>query len=337
MLNELYALHESLKRCGISVPRRHPAVKNLRKSEGLIIGLAGDGRPCTVEYLSREQAIDLWQVAPDNHNSFPAINLETLFQVPAELIASVRRFASLEPGEQVELLRQTFQGGETALSPGGLNRLEQRLREFPRQLVQHMREHTELAAHVELIERLRRGPPIHEFIRQLATVVIGAVEAGLQPALSPARVLFTGKWDSRHSNFKSDRTLVVFDLADYAAFGSRVARLDVGDMLCQALSEFGSEPGPVGACSLTGREAPLLSDKFAQPVLPGLGPTFLFSANPDTPTQHNYGTFGTRAYAISQHTADALNSALLYMTVAHRRGKTWQLEMQEEDQESQQL
>ena len=50
MLNEGYALFKSLERCGISLVKRHPNVKEPGRKDGLIVGLDKKGRVARIEY-----------------------------------------------------------------------------------------------------------------------------------------------------------------------------------------------------------------------------------------------------------------------------------------------
>jgi len=317
MLNELRTLQLSLNSCGVRPPPEHPAVRRLKKADGLVVGIDENGLPQTVEYRPANLMKELWTVQPDNHHGFPSINLGALFGPDAEL---ENRRGGLESDDLIEELYRIAEGEPIVK----LSALAGKLSDYSRSLESCLASSPALAAHLCLAKRLAKVSP--RFISVLCRAALAATREGTANILPLAETLVVGKWSPKKRQFnRKEKALVFFDLSDYAAFGSRVARVDIGDHLKRAMLAADTVSAKSGRCSLTGRTASLLSDKFPQPNLPTLGLTYLFSANRDTPCQHNYGVSGPSAFSVGEATVREVNSGLAYITDARLKGKTWQV------------
>ena len=79
MLNELYKLSSSLKKCGITIGTQHQDVKKPGKGDGLIIEVDRQGQPANVEFADSIKMTKLWTIRKGKHNSFPHMKLKPLW------------------------------------------------------------------------------------------------------------------------------------------------------------------------------------------------------------------------------------------------------------------
>jgi hypothetical protein len=95
------------------------------------------------------------------------------------------------------------------------------------------------------------------------------------------------------------------------------------ELISEALRRSDTSEGRRGTCSLTGRTATLVPDKFPEALLPIIGKTILFSRFDAIPANRRYGQFGARSFEVAQDTAERLAAALHALTRRDLDGITW--------------
>lgn len=334
MLNELATLAKSLKRCGVQLLDMHQWIKPLRAGEGLIVGLGPDGRIGSVEYADAGRIGSLWKVQQSNQKKFPAVNLKgPIWLVPPDSteVARLRQMAEKDIRGRTECLAKIAGTAQLAYDAGAKRGLWNQLHEFPRELQPAFREgESRYAAFAELIARLLAlpedaGPFADMLLNGLAAEVVARCRDGSLPCLGLVEDLLLGKWNERRKILERSETVLFFDLADYARFECRVAHPDMARFVNSRLltQDIGSTDAK-GVCSLTGESVQLEAEKFPEPKLPILGPTYLMSMNKDAPCHDRYGLISAAIFPTGRVLARELQNAVLFITGLDRRGKTWQ-------------
>ncbi|MDP2895133.1 MAG: hypothetical protein Q8Q12_01070 [bacterium] len=333
MLNELFTLHKRLESTGLAVSRWHPDVKALKPREGFILGIDEKGRVAEIEYADRQKMGELWYVAPDNHNSFPALNLRgPIWRAAPESLGIVQglwKADKLDTRQRCAFLRRICAGATSAYEHKDKDSLVRRIHDYPKRLLEKFRDASpECRAFVTLMERMaaNSGKDLGPFLDRLTEVALAACEQGRLKALDLVQQLLVGKLSEHGEQVKTPdlQVQVMLEVADYADFEVRVAHPDmkkcVSDHLLSVPDDSSEEDG---VCSLTAMRA-ALQTKLPQPKLPILGLTYLMSMNEDIPCHLRYGAVGSAVFPVGTDMARHLCDALVYITAQGRRGKTWQ-------------
>ncbi|HEX2092187.1 MAG TPA: hypothetical protein VHG28_07275 [Longimicrobiaceae bacterium] len=295
---------------------RHPDVKGVSARGGVLrVRLDESGGVDEVQVLDGEMASRLWTLRDGQHNSFPYHQLKwPLLHVDPtderpEAVHSTRHDERVRWAALRALLDSSCFNENAATGWPGEGYLR-RLRERQSQLASL--DETDAAAVPALF---------HRFLR--------ACEYPL--------TLLRGITDALVRDVQSGRTSSGLPLLT-------VALLDGGAPLYFDISEFdfdrdAGDPGNVtaisdalggisaersgGRCSITGRDEPLVEDKFPQPNLPILGQTYLFAKNRDAPTTARYGRIGTDGVAVGRDVAVRLQGAIEALTTEEWKDRTW--------------
>lgn len=323
MLNELEQLRRSLSANGIQTSAWHPWIKPLAKYTTLLVRLNGQGEPASVVELQRDRAAKLRNIQPDNQNSFPAFNLNCpIFESPSGMDLNATTTMAADALESMHLAYEARQGKVPAL-----DRLRRLLREFPTNeltgpfLVRAA--DPLLGSTLQLLQLLNNGwQSPEEFLRSFAVALIDAIRRGDISNELMLDVLF-GRL-SKKGVREPWQCILFLDLEDLSPFQSAVADPNTAASWSAALLS-GSDAGGEAAieCALDGRTGPGIGDKMPNPNLPLLGGTYLFSMNSEIPCQTRYGRSSTAIFPVTRHAIQGANDALLHMTAANYKGKTW--------------
>lgn len=329
MLNEIYTLHRSLQRCGLSVPKRHTWLKFPRREAGIIVGLDALGGIGTVEFCPADKMASIWKIMPDNQKSFPVINLKVpIYQVNMRYEMLCKLID--EPDALVRYKRMQRLGELVSLaySEEELGKLGKRFSGFPAELQTLIpEENQDLAPVFVILQRIRKlADGARQFLNQLAAAIVLAARMDtLQDAELVATILF-GKRNKKKRIFEKKEVPVVFDLADYARFNRRIIEAELGEYvnkaLLQSLNNGGNDKASV--CALTGITGQLEDETFPEPKLPVLGPSYLFSMNKDAGCHERYGLISSTIFPVNRELTQSLQDSLLYVTHSERQGLTWQ-------------
>jgi len=327
MINELFHLHKSLERCGLKPPDLHPSVKSPKRQEGFVVGIAANGQVATVERCKPDRMASLWMIMPDNQNRFPVIPLKAPIFKVALAAEEVSDLHEQDAQKRCVALQRICEKAELAYTSKRLKKLSSRIRDFPLRLKPDFQNTPRsLEAFRELIERLAtHALSADTFLNQLTFTAIKCCHSGRLEvdAIDLVESLLIGKWNEKAQAFKSIDIPIVFDVDDYHKFEERVAAPQLKSVISEQLLAAMIDSPEEGVCSLTGEMTPLEKDKFPNPNLPVLGPTYIMSMNKDARCHHRYGAIGPQVFAAGKRLTRELQNALVYITSKEREGKTW--------------
>lgn len=298
MLNELRAIERGLAASGLAAAvELHPDVNDVGKCLCVRVRLTADGVVDGVTFLDAEFVAALWTLRDGKKNSFPAVK---------HPIPDKGRGRADAEKLSLDALSETFAARNEALA-WTRDGMRKRMRERLAQLAS-LRDDPNTAAVPAVFER---------FLVASASPAIlsrGIAEAAL-------RVHRDGGVDAKTvRRFLTEGGTLCFDVArdEFPMDAGNPKQIPA---ISRALADGEAELRR-GVCALTGREADL-ADQFPQPNLPIVGPTLLFSKNPDLPAVARYGLIGTKAFDVARESVGLLRSALDAVTTAERRFKTW--------------
>ena len=316
MLNELHEIGNALERAGIAVGGRHPDVKPVSARSGVLwVRLDESGGVAEVQVLDGEAASRLWTLRDGQHNSFPYHQLKRplLLADPAdERLEAARSVRKDEVARRQALLMIACDSrfNEEAFAGWPAEGWVRRLRERRAQLA--ALEQGDAAPVPAAFDRFIRASAHPErLLRAVADALVAEVREGRAGAGLPLVV----------AALLDGGAPLYFDVSEFDF------DRDAGDPLnVPAVSEAiagtaGSGQG--GRCAVTGREEPLVDDKFPQPNLPVLGQTYLFAKNRDAPTNSRYGRVGPDGIAVGKGAAERFQGAVEALTRGDWKDRTW--------------
>jgi len=345
MLNELWALHQSLASCGIAPEKLHPAMKDLRRGEGLIAGIDEQGHVASIEYADRERCATLWKYQPHNQRSFPAVNLHCPLWLIDPACEELQEYTATDKKDvqgRLQHLEHVGKAAKSAYTENHKTQLWARLHEVPYSLLQNFPdEEPRYAALPALLHRLANAEEypassgasahgesphwIDSFIGQLAKAALQTCRLGRLPRIDILETLLLGSWDSRNKRYKATEINLFLDLADHTRFECRVASPEMGRFFNRKLLAHPiGDTGDTGICALTGEQTEIEKVKFPQPRLPIIGNTYLFAMNRDAPCHYRYGLIATSIFPTGKRATKQIHDAVRWITQPERRGKTWQ-------------
>lgn len=318
MLNEGYALYQSLMRCGIELTRRHPEVKEPGKREGLIAGINKRGEITRLEYRTAEEIAKLWTTGVGNHNSFPVIKL----QFPLWIVErdDPVRGDKLKENEKRELLTKRVEK---------LNEIQSEEQKWKRLLLRvtalqpfFQSEDQDYAALFELTTRFQKIKAASDMARSL----IRALKSfQTEISYSLYETILIGKWNSKENRFKAE-VPIIFDLDDWENYQTRVASPQMGNFASACLFKAQStntQSESASTSALSGQIVRIENEKFPNPKLPYIGNSYLFAVNDQTPCQSRYQRTSTEIIPVGKDEAIAIQNSLEWITKEERRDKTW--------------
>jgi hypothetical protein len=327
MLNELSTLHDSLKHFNVHVQEMHPSVKRLARSAGLIVGMNPDGGVGSVEFFSKQQAVQLPKIQESNHSNFPAFNWESpvwKLQLSPQQHADMEGCSRKDVRRRLALLKDQIAGAEIAGRQAGvLGAIQKLARDYQSRFANLPRAEEFVAFHI-LIDRLcRHELEADKFLRELTDAALRLGDEGSPEIFDTIEALLLGERNKAGEQIKSN-VPVFLDLSDCTQYDCRVADPRMAFYFSDCLTLTEAAGAVEGICAVTGKRMALESDKMPSPVLPVLGPTILMSMNPDTHCLTRYGRTGTDIFPVGKKTITELNSTLQHLTSPDRKGKNWQ-------------
>jgi hypothetical protein len=330
MLNEGYHLYKSLERCGISLTRRHPDVKEPGKKDGLIVGLDKTGKVTRLEFRKRDDIAKLWTTAEGNQNSFPVIKLQRPLWEADQNDPMRKKLAGIkndEPKKKKLLLQQNRELNLTNTEADWWKRLHARVKKL-RPLYE---EASELYRSLpQLMDRFLEATDIEDFLQSFFKELKRSQDDVPYPLLE--NIVIGSKWDSKKREFRAEVPLVL-DLSDWEKYSTRVASPKMECFVSECLlktesaskkskRQNGTKEGD-RISALSGETMQLEDDKFPNPKLPVLGNVYLFSVNDQTPCQTRYSKTSTDIFPVGRKEANAIQDGLIWITDEERYEKTW--------------
>lgn len=328
MLNEGYALFNSLERCGIRLVKRHPNVKEPGKKEGLVIGLDKKGKVARIEYRKAEDIARLWTTRDGMQNSFPVLKLQRPLWMVGQndtLRKKLNDFKKDETEKRNLLNHQDYRLNVTSVEKKWWKRLREKvtvLRPF------FETTNKDFKALPQLMDRFLLALDVKDFEEELLKK-IKQVQKEIPYTLFE-NILIGNKWIQRKEEYSSEVPLIldVSDWDDKAEYSNRVASTRLESFVSECLfkrqnsSITKKDNNILGISALSGEKVILENGNFPCPKLP-IGNTYLFAVNDQTPCQTRYKKTSTEIIPIGRKEANAIQDSLNWITDADRQGKTW--------------
>jgi len=330
MLNELMIVERGARQAGISMPQRHPDVKDAGRMPTLKVQLDKNGNVDSVGPIPYNATP--WKLSDGQHNSFPFVKPKNpLWIIPNKCNLRSTIFDKKKTSYErrtfcLELSRDaTFNDGAFKDWPG--RGLLARLQERRKQL--SALDGTDAAVVTTTIDRFLHvcDPNVGGGSRRLLTDVANTLIENLgQTAqddwLNIAIALLIGKEDRNRSEWVCAGALI-FEAAGYPY---SITDPKMIEFVSHTLADFDTQDARGkynGICALTGERARLQSGNFPQPNLKVLGQTWLFSKNREIPANDRYGRFAADAMCVGSGTVMRLGGALRALADPDRKNKTW--------------
>ena len=324
MLNEGLMAAKALKHFDLLPIPGHPDVKQVGKAECLLVILGSDGVPAELELLEKVETAKLWKHAKGNHNSFPAIRLKKPLLSAAvskklEEISWDNLDAAAKKGV---LLTLDFSAvnpkcGDFHIAPWTQEQLRPVL-ECEQPELMNLRQLIRLFPKDEDQETFNR-----ELLKQIASFIETETLDDMQ--LDFLKQLLVGKKQGKNGGRVSG-CMTYFDVSyrdDFPSVLSPETGKALSNLLRQAGEQNPKEKNELGISPLTGERVQFIRDKYPDPNLPVIGPTYLYSKKHDIPCLERYGMTGLMAFSAGREEADRISGALQYLTREERRRKTW--------------
>jgi hypothetical protein len=328
MLNEGYALHKSLERCGVRLINRHPDVKEPGKKDGLIVGLDKKGKIVRIEYRKAEDISNLWTTREGMQNSFPVLKLQHPLWKISQNDPLRKKLINLNADEIEKrklLNHQTHRLNISLTEKNWWNRLQERVK-----ILHPFFETTnkDYMALYELTNRYLLAKKVNDFAEELLNKV-----RKLQkeiPYTLYENILIGNIYKAKDKGYRAEIPLVL-DLSDWEKYSVRVASPKMEPFVNECLFKMQSPDlvddnkasDNVSPSALSGSKVQLEDDKFPNPKLPIIGNTYLFSVNDQTPCQTRYKKTSTDIISIGRQEANKIQDSLNWITSKERKGKTW--------------
>ena len=137
--------------------------------------------------------------------------------------------------------------------------------------------------------------------------------------------LLLGKYNPKKKKYEA-KWMTYFDVAETEEVFCKVADKKTETALIRCLNKYSSDvgsSGPHGTCPLTGKNELSIGEKYPNPNLPVIGPTFFYSKNQDIECLTRYRMKSCAAFPASINAVNNINNALSYLTAPEREKKTW--------------
>lgn len=323
MLNELYQLACTLEKQGLlQGEENHRDVHKLGKCECLYIRLDSEGRPSSMRLLNKSDTAKLWVHSKGNHVRFPAIKVQ-LPLLPREVSKSFdeEQWSKGNLNEKCRLL------AELDYSYGNEDSREIWVKPWTLEQMKTVMESdvVELEALRRLLIRFPRedNEGFYESLRKFIKSRMNEVNEEMTKFL---KQLLIGTYDSKKGRYVS-RCMCYFDIQELGQVENAVASEDTESALIHCLNMEQAEDASdveTAVSALSGEQATLLTDKYPNPKLPVIGPTYLFSNNTQAiPCLTRYGMERMEPFPVGTEQVHKICEALSFLTADERKDMTW--------------
>jgi len=333
MLNEGYALTQSMERCGIVPAQRFPDIKKLGKKKGLIVGINEEGKVASVEFRNAKDMSKLWKISDGLKNSFPGMTLSLcLLNLDAYTQSSE---APLKSAADLKILKDIWQNyglnlklkkrnGKDIKQPmfgdwqSTIGKLQKR-----RADVENIGK--EANAYKILLDRMLKNN-YEDSDREIAKAITEQIFLNMEKGLLILDDVKDFLLVDEPGGF------IFFDVSDYDDAGkyeNRVASVSIINYISDCLlklskiAEADSGNKNHSYSALSGKANAKIVDKFPDPNLNFIGITQLFGVDRNTPCLRRYNQIGAEIFHVDTEEANAIQDSLVWITDENRRGKTW--------------
>jgi hypothetical protein len=322
MMDELYVAGKAMKDLEILPAVRYPDIHMLGKGECLLFGIDNKKQFKSLRLLSKEDASSCWKHSKGNHHSFPAVRV----MIPL-LTEGESRKIDPEAWKRMDFNNKVLQ--LRSLNFESLNFREQvYLSDWSYQQLGPILECDDLetAALRQLIRCFPQKPQCRDFLKQMLSFLqeyLGTCTD--EKAMDLIKDLLTGVWDSKKRCYVS-HCMTYYDVYETGQFENSV----FSSATARKLSEFlfrkesqNSNHEELISDPLSGRRDWGVGDKYPNPTIPVVGPTYLYSRNKNIPCLTRYGMSDTKAFQAGRSSVQLAQNALMALTKADRENLTW--------------
>jgi len=325
MINELYALHSSLKKHGIDVPFRHPWLQGIKKGDALVVTVDERGKVASLEYCSPEQVATLWNVKKSNHSTFPAINFKPFFTGLNHNRIQKKIFQKngagdfscfLEYGEAI--LKNSYVPNWTKANK---KNVWNRLYNFSHtEILPKLSEsNSSFASLIHCFDSLDSfsESDIDGLCNEITRKLLNDLKKGRLDCFGIAQSLLIGKPGANSQT----ETTIIFNNSNRKILVADSSELSALNNSFENITKTKGKADKF--CSLTGALAEVVNSKFPEPNFPELGPSYIMSMNKDDLCHYRYQRISTEIFPLSKDVANKLENVSIYITDPERKFKTW--------------
>lgn len=324
MILEAKQMLESLEAAGWDLSITHPDLKRPGKAISILATINDSATEIiSIDILSAQQTAVRWTQANAGHNNFPVNKIKGPFLKELKK-SELEKFSRERDGtKRTASIREWLEEAgplalpQTPFSKGLQSKLQERL---------------------ELLSKLESSPA-SQYLRLLQLVATATQEQGSFLLFQILEKLqYLGLEGAAASKKEAQKLLInlLFTPKDKSSVpivwnlpGKGLNGVDSSSpenftaINTALLSENKNDSASSIQCALTGEETTAVGDKFPQPTFPGIGKTYLFARNKQTPALGRYGVSGTDSYQVGDNCANQLAAALSTLTQPDREEKTW--------------
>lgn len=330
MLNELFELSKALQRYGLLQSVTNPNVNNVGKAYCLLIELDREGMPREARLLQKEETSVLWRHSKGKHNSFPAIRVQKPLLATTESIkisdieksneTKWNKFKLFEKINQLKALNYNAINSECSdikISNWSLNELLEVVNSLE----------PELAALRQLIRVFPNAAGCADFNRMLTDFIYTKIASlNSEAEVDFIKELLVGSLNDKTGKYTAG-CMTYYDVYETEHFDNLVGSSATQQALISLLNRKSEEKNcSVADCVISpfsGIRCAGIGNKYPDPKLPIIGPTFLYSKKSDTLCLTRYGMSGTEAYQAGGDEVMAINDAIAFLTKEMRKNKSW--------------
>lgn len=319
MINELYELSKSLERHCLLQSTTHKDISNVGAAACLRIEINSNGIPKTARYGKLKPCAAFWRHSNSTHRSFPAIRVQRplLARSESEKING-SSWSKSSLSEKRELLSQL----DYSLVNSDCRNIEiskWSLSELNPVLTSVL---PELAALKQLLSVFPQEGQSSLFCRDLAMLLQQEiVHCQQEDYLDFLKLLLVGKKESKDDSYTA-RCMTYYDVYETDSYENLVYSAETRYALIKLLNIPEREHNLV-VSPLSGEKVTGVGDKYPEPNLPALGPTYFYARNTDIPSLSRYRLPGTRAFQAGKDEMANINNAIEFLTDKARHNKSW--------------
>lgn len=324
MILEAKQMLESLEAAGWDLSVTHPDLKRPGKAISILATINDSATQIiSIDILSAEQTASRWTQANAGHNNFPVNKIKGPLLKAREKSELEIFSRERDDTKRAAIIRNWLEeAGPLALpqspfSKGLQSKLKERLEALSKLESSPASQYLRLMQLVSSVTQEQGSFLLFQILEKLQHLSLeGAAVSKKDAQKLLINLLFTPKDKSS--------VPIVWNLPGKGLNGVDSSSPENFTVINTALlSENKNDSASIIQCALTGVETTGVGDKFPQPTFPGVGKTYLFARNKQTPSLGRYGVSGTDSYQIGENCANQLASALSALTQPYREEKTW--------------
>jgi len=333
MINELMSLTKSLLDNGIIAEQKATCLKPANSLHCFLMSLNPDsGTIVDAEYIPTKDIKLLWRLQPNNMKSFPITNLkESFYTLPefndqqsskdwADTFTLIRNNNRI-----VDFLKYDFDF-DFNYTKGNAKDFSTLLYTYPKELLKSMADMDEGNQFLKLITVLSshfdnvdlQNNYTHKMFKQCAKAICTSCMKGkIDNGAAVLEALF-GNYNSKTNKFDKPKIQIGIHLVGKKDETFKGSYEEVNTSLYS-----NRKSSTLGVCAATGKKQFVVDKTFPKVELPVIGDVILFSMFKAVPAYYRYGHIGASLFPIGEDEVNKLCNALLYITAAERKNKTW--------------